>query len=269
MLANTELSADFYVLNQQYKKLVSALLDVVDIPKIPVEIDADDKNPGDKITGDRVYLVESGSLTVIYRDKSLYTLDDGDLILPDIAGDSEADASVSFGAEAGASLSSYPALEFMRRVFDDSAASKLWTRLLITQQGLMLRINGALSALDTYITPGYEIYSPGDTIIRQGDIADFVFNLTEGTAEVAVDGVTVGSIEEGEIFGAMAVLTNATRSATVSAKTRCSVVKVPKDQFTDLIKSDPATIHSLLIDMAGSIVNLNEQLVGLRGTYLN
>ena len=66
-------------------------------------------------------------------------------------------------------------------------------------------------------------------------------------------------------FGAMAALTHADRSATVKAKTACSVVKVPKEQFTDLIKSNPATIHSLLIDMANSIVNLNEQLVGLRG----
>jgi hypothetical protein len=47
------------------------------------------------------------------------------------------------------------------------------------------------------------------------------------------------------------------------------VVKVPKDQFTELIKSNPATIHSLLIDMANSIVNLNEQLVGLRGSRHN
>jgi hypothetical protein len=42
-------------------------------------------------------------------------------------------------------------------------------------------------------------------------------------------------------------------------------VKVPKEQFAALIKSNPATIHSLLIDMAHSIVNLNEQLVGLQG----
>jgi CRP/FNR family cyclic AMP-dependent transcriptional regulator len=42
-------------------------------------------------------------------------------------------------------------------------------------------------------------------------------------------------------------------------------VKVPKEQFTELIKSNPATIHSLLVDMANSIVNLNEQLVGQRG----
>ena len=65
----------------------------------------------------------------------------------------------------------------------------------------------------------------------------------------------------------MAALTQADRSATVKAKTTCSVVKVPKEQFTELIKSNPATIHSLLIDMANSIVNLNEQLVGLRGSH--
>ena len=80
---------------------------------------------------------------------------------------------------------------------------------------------------------------------------------------LAVDDVSF-TVGEGEIFGAMAALTNADRSATVRAKTNCSVVKVPKEQFTELIKSNPATIHSLLVDMANSIVNLNEQLVGLR-----
>ena len=61
----------------------------------------------------------------------------------------------------------------------------------------------------------------------------------------------------------MAALTHADRSATVKARTKCAVVKVPKEQFTELIKSNPETIHSLLIDMANSIVNLNDQLVGL------
>ena len=97
----------------------------------------------------------------------------------------------------------------------------------------------------------------------QGERADFVFNMSEGVAEVVVDDVPVGRIGEGEIFGAMAALTHADRSATVRAKTHCSVVKVPKEQFTELIRSNPATIHSLLVDMANSIVNLNEQLVGL------
>jgi CRP-like cAMP-binding protein len=90
--------------------------------------------------------------------------------------------------------------------------------------------------------------------------------MNSGVAEVLVDGVTVGRIGDGEIFGAMAALTHAKRSATVRAKTSCSVVKVAKAEFTEMIKHNPATIHSLLVDMANSIVNLNEQLVGMRNT---
>ncbi|MGB1142128.1 MAG: Crp/Fnr family transcriptional regulator [Halioglobus sp.] len=93
-----------------------------------------------------------------------------------------------------------------------------------------------------------------------------MFNMMSGVAEVLVGETNVGRIGDGEIFGAMAALTHGDRSATVRAKTTCSVVKVPKEQFTELIKSNPATIHSLLIDMANSIVNLNEQLAGMRNT---
>ena len=150
-------------------------------------------------------------------------------------------------------------------VFENRVAIKLWTRVLITYSGLMLRLSASRADSEVMATPGFELFEPGDTIIQQGERADYVFNLTSGTADVLVDNVPVGRIGEGEIFGAMAALTHADRSATVKARTACSVVKVPKEQFTDLIKSNPATIHSLLIDMANSIVNLNEQLVGLRG----
>lgn len=269
MLANAELAQDFFILNQQYKRLVAALLESIDIPAIPLEIEATDNALLRGLEGDKIYHIESGSLSARYRDRSVFVLDDGDLLLPDIAGTTDHEVAVSFSSENGATLSGYPALEFMRRVFADATATKLWTRVLITQAGMGLRLTAALSDDDSHATPGFEIYNPGDIIIRQGDRADFVFNLTEGSAEVVVDAVTVGGIEEGEIFGAMAVLTNADRTATVSAKTRCSVVKVPKEQFADLIKSNPSTIHSLLIDMANSIVNLNEQLVGLRGSYMN
>ena len=269
MLANAELTQDFFVLNQQYKRLVSALLESIDIPSIALEVEATDNALLRGLESDKIYHLDSGSLNARYRDRTVYLLDEGDLLLPDIAGANDHEVTVSYSSENGATLSGYPALEFMRRIFSDPNHTKLWTRILITQAGMHLRLTAALCDDDTHATPGFEIYNPGDIIIRQGDRADYVFNLTEGSAEVVVDGVTVGGIEEGEIFGAMAVLTGAERTATVSAKTRCSVVKVPKEQFADLIKSNPTTIHSLLIDMANSIVNLNEQLVGLRGSYMN
>jgi len=266
MLANAELAQDFTILNQQYKKLISDLLDAVGMQGIPFEVDVTEQGNFRGFDGGQFYLVGRGSIAARYQGKSIYTLEEGDLLLPDIAGTADQEIAVFYGSEVGASLHSFPALEFMQRVFNEPAATKLWTRLLVTYSGLMLRIAAAQTLADTPATPGFEVYEPGDVIIRQGDRADYVFNMSSGVAEVLVDAVTVGRIGEGEIFGAMAALTHADRSATVKAKTTCSVVKVPKEQFTELIKSNPATIHSLLIDMANSIVNLNEQLVGLRGS---
>lgn len=265
MLANAELAQDFFALNQQYKRLVAALLDTIDIPGPALEVGAVGNALSQGLDGDKICRIDSGSLNARYRDRTVFVLDEGDLLLPDIAGVSGHDGAVSYSSDNGAQLTAYPALEFMRRVFADTEATRLWTRLLITQAGMGLRLTAALTGDDAYATPGFEIYNPGDIIIRQGESADFVFNLTEGSADVSVDGVTVGGIEEGEIFGAMSVLTNGKRTATVSARERCSVVKVPREQFTDLIRSNPATIHGLLVDMANSIVSLNEQLVGLRG----
>ena len=57
----------------------------------------------------------------------------------------------------------------MQRVFSEPAAIKLWTRLLITYAGLMLRITAANTLEEPPATPGFEVYEPGDIIIRQGD----------------------------------------------------------------------------------------------------
>jgi CRP-like cAMP-binding protein len=61
----------------------------------------------------------------------------------------------------------------------------------------------------------------------------------------------------------MALLTHSPRSATIKAKSRCSVVKVPKDQFKNLIRTNPTMIHGLLTDMARQIKKLNHQVVEL------
>ena len=267
MLANADLAQDFALLNQQYKKLVGALLDVVVMPSIKVEVEPTEEGNFRGFDGSQFYRVDAGSITARYKGRTIYMLEPGDMLLPDITGTTDQDVAVYYGSEAGATLSSYPALEFMSRVFSDPTAIKLWTRLLVTYAGIMLRITAARTEEDNMASPGFEVYEAGAVIIRQGDRADYVFNMSEGIAEVLVDDVIVGRIGEGEIFGAMAALTHADRSATVRAKTACSVVKVPKEQFTELIQNNPATIHSLLIDMANSIINLNEQLVGLRGNH--
>ncbi|MCR9107047.1 MAG: cyclic nucleotide-binding domain-containing protein [Gammaproteobacteria bacterium] len=265
MRANTD-EQDFTTLAEQFRELVKALLDAVNMPPMALEVEPVAGGNFRGFDAGQFYVVRSGSISARYQGKTIYLLEEGDILLPDITGVGNDDIAVVYSTDSGTTLDAYPALDFMRRVFDEPAAIRLWTRLLITYCGLMLRIAAIHKQEDATATPGFEVYEPGDIIIHQGDRADYVFNMSSGVAEVLVDDVAVGRIGDGEIFGAMAALTHADRSATVRAKTPCSVVKVPKEQFTELIKSNPATIHSLLIDMANSIVNLNEQLVGLRGT---
>lgn len=264
MLANAELAQDFSRLNEQFKALVGSLIDQVNMPPVRMEVEATPQGNFRGFDSHKLYLVDSGSLTARYQGRTVYMIDEGDLLLPDIAGTTHAGMTVFYGSEAGASLYAYSGLEFMQRVFSQPSTTKLWTRLLITYAGLMLRLTAAHLHADTPATPGFEEFQPGEDIIRQGEAADYVYNLSFGQADVLVNDVIVGRVSEGEIFGAMAALTHSNRSATVRAHTRCSVVKVPREQFTDLIRSNPATIHSLLVDMANSIVNLNEQLVSLR-----
>ncbi|WP_439106291.1 cyclic nucleotide-binding domain-containing protein [Congregibacter sp.] len=264
MLASVELPDDFKLLNQQYRGLVQALL--ADIELLPIRVEVAPTLSGNFRGFDpaKFYLVASGTVTVRYSDRAVYLLEEGDILLPDVTGSRDPDAAVFYGSEAGASLNSFSALEFMQQVFARPSMTKLWTRLLVTYSGMLLRLTAMHTQVDVVTTPGFALYEPGEVIITQGERAQFVFNLTSGLADVMVDGVPVGIISPGEIFGAMAALTHADRSATVRARSRCSVVKVPTSQFTELIKSNPATIQALLTDMANSIVSLNEQVVQQR-----
>lgn len=266
MLASVELPEDFKLLNQQYRGLVQALLDDLEILPVRVEVAPTQTGNFRGFDPARFYLVESGTVTVRYSDRSVYLLEEGDILLPDIAGNRDAEITVYYGSEAGASLNAFSAIEFMQLVFSRPTTTKLWTRLLVTYSGMMLRLTAMHTHADVVTTPGFAVYEPGEIIITQGERAQYVFNMTAGLADVLVDDVSVGIISPGEIFGAMAALTHADRSATVRARSRCSVVKVPTSQFTDLIKSNPSTIHALLTDMANSIVSLNEQLVQQRHT---
>lgn len=267
MWADAELAQEFTILTQQYRDLISGLLGVVGMTGIPLEVAPAGEGNFRGYDGNQFYVVQRGAVNAYYQGKIVYILEEGEILLPDIAGSAEHEFAVYYRSVAGARLNCYPALEFMRRVFSDPAAVRLWSRVLVTYCGLMLRISAAFAPEEAPVSPGFENYAQGDIIIRQGERAAYVFAMSSGVAEVLVDNVTVGRVGEGEIFGAIAALTNADRTATVRARTPCSVVKVPREQFTDLIKSNPEIIHSLLVDMANSIVNLNEQLVGMNVNY--
>lgn len=263
MIPLVEVSSGFSALAKQLKRLSLELLEPLELDPDHLQLPACKSAFNHEFDPGRTYVVKTGMLHVSSLGRKLFTYDEGDLILPDPA--PEAGDALIYHCDSPVLLASYDTLELVRAALSSEQSAKIWTRLLMTQQGALMRLLAARSDEENNTTPGFAYYQKGDVIIQQGDPADYVFSLFEGSAEVLVDNVVVGEVQEGEVLGALAVLTQAPRSATVRATSRCSVVKVPYDQFKSLIRSNPTMIHGLLTDMANQIKKLNSQVVQLTG----
>ncbi len=79
-------------------------------------------------------------------------------------------------------------------------------------------------------------YAPGETIVRAGDKGESFYIVLEGRASVAGRTRTLGP---GAYFGEMALIDGGPRSATVTAKTRMRVMKLPGRAFIKALEQDP------------------------------
>ena len=103
MLANAELAQDFTILNQQYRKLISALLDAVSMPGMPVDVDVTQHGNFRGFDGSQFYVVTRGSITARYQGKTVYTPGRGRYPAAGYRRDAEQEVAVFYGSEAGAS----------------------------------------------------------------------------------------------------------------------------------------------------------------------
>ena len=258
MISVAEASGGFSALTRMYKRLVDEFIGQLPLQpqSFPLAPTEDAFKQG--MCADTTYVVKGGMLGMRCQTRKLFTWDEGDMILPDAGSDE-----VTYYAESAVLLAAYPTVKLVEAALADEQLARLWTRILTIQQAMLVRLLAAYVPEESHTTPGFAYFDPGDVIIRQGEPADYVFSLFEGQADVLVDDVVVGHVSEGKVLGPIALLTHSPRSATVRAKRRCSVVKVPKHQFKDLIRTNPGMIHSLLTDMARQVTDLNNQVVQL------
>ena len=81
-------------------------------------------------------------------------------------------------------------------------------------------------------------------VIRQGEGLGNdgdVFFILKGVAAVWKNGVVVGDLQAGSIFGEMAVLSDEEASASVVPRTRCDLACVPGKMFLALLAKHPST----------------------------
>ena len=110
-----------------------------------------------------------------------------------------------------------------------------------------------------------KLYADGEVIVRQGDTGDCMFTLQEGRLEVLSEQsgrgpVRIGIMEQGAIFGEMAIFEKEVRSATVRALGPARVLTIDKRTFLSRVQEDPSLAFNLVRMMSQRIRKLTAAL---------
>ncbi len=106
------------------------------------------------------------------------------------------------------------------------------------------------------------LFAAGDLISRQGNVAHWLYLLTEGRAEVLLEDAdgrrhALATLKPGEIFGEMGLMTGAPRSATVVAATDCTCYRLDKASFEQILHARPSLAEDFSHVMAARRVALD------------
>ena len=87
--------------------------------------------------------------------------------------------------------------------------------------------------------PDAVAYPAGQTIFGEGEKATAMYAVVEGEVELRQDGELIRTVGPGSIFGEMALVEHAPRSATATTKTACKLVEVSERRFNFLVQQTP------------------------------
>jgi len=91
---------------------------------------------------------------------------------------------------------------------------------------------------------------PGATLITEGTKGREFFVLVDGTVDVRRKGRKIGSLDTGDFFGEIALLTETPRTATVVTATPVRLLVITGQSFRRLLEETPAIQGKVLTALA-------------------
>ena len=116
-------------------------------------------------------------------------------------------------------------------------------------------------------------YSDNEVIFKEGDIGDAMYVIQSGkikiTKKTASGDLTIATLQDGEIFGEMALFDRLPRSGTARASGNARVLSIDKNKLFASISRDPTLVFKLLDSMSRRIRRIDEELMKLKKSGLD
>lgn len=101
----------------------------------------------------------------------------------------------------------------------------------------------------------------GEVIFHLGDPGDALFVIVSGDVKISLpsetgDEAILATLRPGEVFGELALLDGAPRSATATAISPTETVVLPRERFRELIATEAGVRDALLASIAGELRRL-------------
>jgi len=117
-------------------------------------------------------------------------------------------------------------------------------------------------------TSEYQTFEDGEVLFHAGDPADCAFVIISGEVEILANtdagDVVLGVLGDNQIFGELALLNKAPRSATLRAKNRLQVLRIKDEVFLKLVTENPDVALDLMHQLSDKLALSHQQVEALQ-----
>ncbi|EEC16602.1 cyclic nucleotide-gated channel 2A, putative [Ixodes scapularis] len=107
----------------------------------------------------------------------------------------------------------------------------------------------------------YEVFQPGDVIVKEGTLGIKMYLIQEGIVNILMSNGDVAiSLSDGSYFGEMCLLTNQRNVASVRAETYCNLFSLSVEHFTAVLAAYPLMQRTLECTASERLNKIDENL---------
>lgn len=117
-------------------------------------------------------------------------------------------------------------------------------------------------------------FKAGETIVREGELGDLFYVITEGHAHVTIvdaagEEIMLHEVGPGGFFGELSMLSREPRSARVKAISNVTALALERDEFFEFLNKHPHAAIDVLVELGGRLHQMDVILRSMASRNVN